>query len=415
MQAPYSKPIDESLVDRAIQNMVSEATPPKAVAIFGPRRIGKTTLLEQITQGQQTSWYVGEYPGTIEALSFRTQGDVVNALTAAPYLVIDEAHKIPDIGTIVKILVDTNERLANPCRIFLTNSSAIHLQAVKETAVGRVASRQMWPFSLYEMAGKFGWGMVNSFVERFLIYGLMPVSALKPQEARDFLEDYCSGHLLKDFYDLYPEKNPRLVSKILVRLAHYMGSEISYESLAQEIGVSRNTLEDYILKLEECSIIRICPSYSRNLANELKKGKKIYIFDNGVRNALIHDFSSMSSRADSGALWENFFFMERIKLHDTVRDFKSMYFWRTTGAYPKEIDFLEVLDGAIEAFECKLSPKVRTSRHEAYFKEKYPGSTISVVRPSDCMRIFKEAYSRPKNDDEGLDAYLQALNAVEGN
>lgn len=194
--------------------MVSEATPPKAVAIFGPRRIGKTTLLEQITQGQQTSWYVGEYPGTIEALSFRTQGDVVNALTAAPYLVIDEAHKIPDIGTIVKILVDTNERLANPCRIFLTSSSAIHLQAVKETAVGRVASRQMWPFSLYEMAGKFGWGMVNSFVERFLIYGLMPVSALKPQEARDFLEDYCSGHLLKDFYDLYPEKNPRLVSKI---------------------------------------------------------------------------------------------------------------------------------------------------------------------------------------------------------
>ena len=275
--------------------------------------------------------------------------------------------------------------------------------------MGRVTSRQMWPFSLYEMALKFGWGFINSFVERFLIYGLMPVPALDPGQARDFLDDYCNGHLLKDFYDLYPEKNPRLVSKILIRLAHYIGSEISYDGLAREIGVSRNTLEDYVLKLEECSIIRICPSFSKNLANELKKGKKIYLFDNGVRNALIHDFSPMSSRSDAGALWENFFFMERIKLHDTIRDFKSMYFWRTTGASPKEIDFLEVLDGSIEAFECKLSAKIRTSRHESFFKEKYPDSKISVVRPADCMRVFKEAYSTSKQGDSELNAYLQAL------
>ena len=406
------KTTNDELIPRAVQAMVEAATPPKAIAIFGPRRIGKTTLLEQITQRQQTSWYIGEYPGTVEALTFRTPGDAVNALSAAPNLVIDEAHKIPDIGTIIKVLADANERLSVPCRIFLTSSSAIHLQAVQETALGRVASRQMWPFSLYEMAGKFGWGFVNSFIERFLIYGLMPDSVLKPQQARDFLDDYCSGHLLRDFYDLHPEKTPRLASKILVRLAYYIGSEISYESLAKEIGVSRNTLEDYILKLQECSIIRICSSFSRNLANELKKGKKIYFFDNGVRNALLHDFSPMSSRADAGALWENFFFMERIKLHDTVRDFKSMYFWRTTGAYPKEIDFLEVLDGSIEAFECKLSTKVQASRHESFFKQNYPGSTVSVVRPSDCMRIFKEAYSTSNNGHEGLDAYMQALQSA---
>lgn len=411
MQPPALKPIDEkTLVHRTIQTMVEEATPPKAVAIFGPRRIGKTTLLRQITQGQSVSWYIGEYLGTAEALRFHSQGDVVNALTAAPVLVIDEAHKVPDIGTVVKVLVDANEQLQNPCRIFLTSSSALYLQAVKETAVGRVASRQMWPFSLYEMAGKFGWGFINSFVDRFLVYGLMPLSALKPEEARDFLEDYCEGHLLKDFSDLYPEKNSSLVSKILIRLAHYIGSEISYDSLAREIGVSRNTLEDYIRKLEECSIIRICPSFSRNLANELKKGKRIYIFDNGVRNALIHDFSPLASRADAGALWENFFFMERVKLHDTIRDFKRMYFWRTTGPYPKELDFLEVLDGSIEAFECKLSAK--TSRHESFFKEKYPGSTISVIRPVDCMRLFKDAYSVPKGAEHGLDDYLKALQSA---
>lgn len=415
MQSPFSKPADELFVPRAMQGGVAAATPPKAVVLFGPRRIGKTTLLQQITQDKPTSWYTGELSGTEQALTFRTRGDVVNALTASPYLVIDEAHKIPDIRTIVKVLVDENEHLADPCRIFLTSSSAVHLQSVKETALGRVVSRQMWPFSLFEMAQKFGWGFVNSFIERFLVYGLMPVPALKPDEARDFLTEYCEAHLLKDFCDLHPEKNSRLVAKILMRLAYCIGSEISYDSLAREIGISRNTLEDYVLKLQECSIIRICPSFSRNLANELKKGKKIYFFDNGVRNALVHDFSPVASRQDAGALWENFFFMERVKLHDTVRDFKSMYFWRTTGPYPKEIDFLEVLDGKVQAFECKLSAKAKASRHESFFLEKYPGSTVSVVRPADCMRLFKDAYSPGKAAaDEPGAAYLQAIRAASG-
>lgn len=402
----------DALLRRAIESHVSAATPPKAVAIFGPRRIGKTTLLEQITRGQPTSWYIGDLPASHDALKFRSQGDVLNALLAAPNLVIDEAHKIDDIGTVIKVLVDANERLDQPCRIFLTSSSAIHLQSVKETAIGRVLLRHMWPFSLVEMAEKFSWGPVNSFIERFIVYGLMPVCALGPTQARDFLDDYCAGHLLRDFYELYPEKNPKLVAKILVRLAYMIGSEVSYDSLARDIGVSRNTLEDYIVKLEACSIIRICPSFSRNLANELKKGKKIYIFDNGVRNALVHDFSPLSARADAGALWENFFFMERVKLHDTIRDFKSMYFWRTTGASPKEIDFLEVCDGAIEAFECKLSAKVHASRHASFFRQKYPESTVTVARPADCMALFKDAYRGKSEPDATLAAYLAALQGI---
>ena len=123
MQTPYSRPTEDDLLDRTIKKRVATATPPKAVAIFGPRRIGKTTLLEQITQGQQTSWYVGEFPGTAEALSFRTPGDVVNLLTAAPNLVIDEAHKIADIGIIVKMLVETN---------VLTNHAASFWRALRQ-------------------------------------------------------------------------------------------------------------------------------------------------------------------------------------------------------------------------------------------------------------------------------------------
>ena len=159
MRMPFFKPNDDALVHRAVPNSVQEATPPKAVAIFGPRRIGKTTLLEQITRGQPTSWYTGDFPSTEDALRFQTSADAVNALTAAPNLVIDEAHKIPDIGNIVKMLVDTNERLHNPSRIFLTRSLALNLQTVRESAVGRVTSRRMWLFSLYELAGKFDWGL----------------------------------------------------------------------------------------------------------------------------------------------------------------------------------------------------------------------------------------------------------------
>ncbi len=240
----------------------------------------------------------------------------------------------------------------------------------------------------------------------------MPVAALNPEQAREFLDDYCNGYLLRDFIDLYSEKSPRLVSKILVRLAYCAGSEVTYDGLARDIGASRNTIEDYVLKLEECSIIRICPSFSRNLANELKKGRKIYFFDNGVRNALIRNFSPMASCANAGALWENFFFMERVKLHDTLLDFKSMYFWRTTGPSPKEMDFLEVLDGRIEAFECKLSSKVQASRHASFFQKKYPESTVTVVSPQDCMRFFRDAYVRGRGDDASLEAYRLALESA---
>lgn len=144
--------------------------------------------------------------------------------------------------------------------------------------------------------------------------------------------------------------------------------------------------------MQACSIIQICQSFSRNLANEMKKGKKIYFFDNGVRNALIGNFQSLAGRNDAGALWENFFFMERRKLIDTLRTGTQTYFWRTTGSNPREIDFLEVLDGKIEAFECKLSPQTKSTRHAQYFLKNYPDSTVSVVHPQDCMQLFQDAY-----------------------
>ena len=175
---------------------------------------------------------------------------------------------------------------------------------------------------------------------------------------------------------------------LVKHLAYNIGSEVNYDNLAREIGLNKTTVADYIQLLEQCFIVKICPSFSRNLSNELKKGKKVYFCDNGIRNAIIGDFSPMSARRgqDAGALWENFFFMERVKLHSIRNDFTDMYFWRTTSNNPHELDFLEVKNEKIRAFECKLSPNAKARPRK--FMTAYPDSSIQVVTPNDLMKIW---------------------------
>ena len=376
------------LIPRHLAPEVDKETPPKAVAVFGPRRVGKTTMLTSLVGTSKARWYIGDLPSAQKALSLQTLGDVHNALMQDPVIVIDEAHKIENIGNIVKLLVDANEHLENPSKIFLTSSSPFYLASVKESALGRVVSRQMWPLSLKELAEYTSWGHVMEFLDQHMVYGLMPNVHNHPEQAKGFLEDYCEGLLLRDLFDTTPIRHPDKLRMLVQLLAYNIGSEVSAESLGRECGLSRLTVEDYIRRLEQASIIRVCSSFSRNLANELKKGKKIYFFDTGVRNALIHNFAPMSERNDAGALWENFFFMERVKLHDTLRDFTQIYFWRTTGKGGSEVDFVEVRDQKIQAFECKYSDKVASSRGHARFQETYPGSTVQIVHPSDCRNLF---------------------------
>ena len=379
-----------ALIPRALAKTVAKSTPPKAVAVFGPRRIGKTTMLEQLAGTKTARWYNGDAFGTAEALRFKTPEDAKNALLQAPALVIDEAHKIPDIGNIVKLLVDVNEHLERPTQIFVTSSSPFYLSSIKESALGRVVSRQMWPLSVSEIAQFTSWGKVTEKLAHYLVYGLMPNVVMNPEDARVFLSDYCDGLLLRDVFDQSPIRLPDKFRRLIQILAQNVGSEVSSDSLARECGISKNTVDDYISRLEQASIIRVLPSFSRNLANELKKGRKIYFFDNGIRNAILQNFTPLAERTDAGALWENFFFMERVKLHDTRRDFTRMYFWRTTGSGSSEVDFLEVLDNKIQAFECKMSASVMSTRSAKKFLSTYPKAQLEVVSPQNCMRIFSE-------------------------
>lgn len=377
-------------IQRELQPQITRETPPKAVVIFGARQIGKTTLLTELSQYEKSvRWFNGDLITDHRQLQFSSSTDVELTLRQADTIIIDEAQRFPNIGLILKQLVDVNVRLNLGKKIFATGSSSLELaKGVKESAVGRLVHRQMWPLSISEIAAAKGWGEISQNIERLMIYGTYPAVFTDPDHAESTLRNYCDGVLYKDLFALAGIRQNEKFMHLVKLLAYNVGSEVNYDNLARDTGLSRTTVADYLQLLEQCFIIKICPSFSRNLSNELKKGKKVYFCDNGVRNAIIGDFSPMVARPsqDGGALWENFFFMERVKLHSIRNDFTDMYFWRTTSNNPHELDFLEVKNERIRAFECKLSSSAKA--RPGKFTIAYPDAPIDTVTPDDLMRLW---------------------------
>jgi ATPase len=377
-------------IQRELQPQITRETPPKAVVIFGARQIGKTTLLTELSQYEKSvRWFNGDLITDHRQLQFSSSTDVELTLRQAETIIIDEAQRFPNIGLILKQLVDVNVRLNLGKKIFATGSSSLELaKGVKESAVGRLVHRQMWPLSISEIAAAKGWGEISQNIERLMIYGTYPAVFTDPDHAESTLRNYCDGVLYKDLFALAGIRQNEKFMHLVKLLAYNVGSEVNYDNLARDTGLSRTTVADYLQLLEQCFIIKICPSFSRNLSNELKKGKKVYFCDNGVRNAIIGDFSPMVARPsqDGGALWENFFFMERVKLHSIRNDFTDMYFWRTTSNNPHELDFLEVKNERIRAFECKLSSSAKA--RPGKFTTAYPDAPIDTVTPDDLMRLW---------------------------
>lgn len=380
-----------SLVDRDLFPLIDKETSPKAVVIVGARRTGKTTLLEVLAKKHESvRWYSGDDPTHSEELQLSSASDVELALMQAEALIIDEAQRIPNICLTLKRLVDANERLAKPRKIYATASSSLDLaKGVKESAVGRLVKYEMWPLSISEIAAFRSWGELRQNIDRLIVYGTYPNAFIDPENARRTLRDYCDGILYKDLFELSGIRLNNKFEALVCVLAYNIGSEVNYDNLSRETGLNKTTVADYVTLLEQCNIVRVCPSYAKNLANEIKKGKKIYFVDTGIRNAIMNDFSPMSARRDrdAGALWENFFFIERLKFHSLRQDSISMYFWRTSGNKTHELDFVEVKDGKMRAFECKLSKTAKANPGDA-FKKAYPDCPIDVVTPADLMKLW---------------------------
>lgn len=344
----------------------------RAELILGPRQVGKSTMLDHLVQNQRFIKLTGEDEDDLSILA-----DPKTFLTLTqqfPNVIIDEAQFVPNIGRVIKRLVDNN---TTDSRIFVTGSSALDLGGhLKESAAGRFNSYNLWPLSLEELAEHSSWIEVKRQINDRMIYGCHPDVINDPAHAKEYLLDFTDSILYKDLFKLAEVRKPTDLTKLVTFLAANVGSEIRYGSIASELGIQNKTIERYVDLLASCFILKVVPSWSRNPTAELKLSKKIYFYDNGIRNALLKNFAPVPAREDKGALWENLFFTERLKLHAFRRDGGEIYFWRTKKQH--EMDFIEIVNGTIAAFECKAGNKINSTSIKA-FSRAYPNIPVTVV------------------------------------
>ncbi len=346
----------------------------RAELILGPRQVGKSTMLDHLVQNQRFIKLSGEDDDDLSILA-----DPKTFLTLTqqfPNVIIDEAQFVLNIGRVIKRMVDNN---TTDSRIFVTGSSALDLGGhLKESAAGRFNSYNLWPLSLEELAEHSSWIEVKRQINDRMIYGCHPDVINDPAHAKEYLLDFTDSILYKDLFKLTEVRKPTDLTKLVKFLAANVGSEIRYGSIASELGIQNKTIERYVDLLASCFILKVVPSWTRNPTAELKLSKKIYFYDNGIRNALLKNFTPVPAREDKGALWENLFFTERLKLHAFRRDGGEIYIWRTKKQH--EMDFIEIVNGTIAAFECKAGNKTNFNSIRA-FTRAYPNIPVTVVSP----------------------------------
>lgn len=373
----YTRDLQSIIQERCFQG--------KAIILLGARQVGKTTLLKKIIQEQQVdALYLNcDEPQTVAALTNCNLRELQMVIGANKFVVIDEAQKVDNIGLTLKLIVDNMPDV----QVIATGSSAFELRnCLNEPLTGRKYEYQMFPISSKEIYQSSGYIDLKGLLETRLIYGSYPDILNHANDARELLRMLTDSYLYKDILATNNLRKPDVLDKLLRALAFQVGSEVSYNELAQTVGTDSKTVERYIELLEKCYIIFRLHGLSRNLRNELKKAKKIYFYDNGVRNAVIQQFAPLELRNDAGALWENFFISERIKRNHYQQNYCNIYFWRTKSQL--EIDYIEEQNGQMTAFEMKWNPKkFNTSIPDAFLKA-YDVKETVVITPENYLEYL---------------------------
>lgn len=357
----------------------------KAILLLGARQVGKTTLLKKFIheQADEVLFLNCDESLTVSLLANRNLRQLQTMIGTARIIVIDEAQKVDNIGLTLKMMVDNFPEV----QVIATGSSAFELRnRLNEPLTGRKYEYQLFPISTNEIYKTSGYVDVARLLETRLIYGSYPDVLTHGAEAHELLNLLTESYLYKDILATENLRKPELLDKLLRALAFQVGSEVSYNELAQTIGSDAKTVERYIELLEKCFIIFRLNGLSRNLRNELKKAKKIYFFDNGVRNAVIQQFAPLDLRNDVGALWENFFISERIKFNHYRQHYSNIYFWRTKSQ--QEIDYIEERDGAFTAFEMKWNPRNAKATIPSSFLNAYPVAETAIITPDNYLNYL---------------------------
>lgn len=357
----------------------------KALLILGPRQTGKSTILKEIAQraNKKILFLNCDEARSRESLeSIKSLSQLGNLIGQAEMVMVDEAQRVRDIGIILKLITDNFPTV----KLVVSGSSAFELSnVINEPLTGRKWEFLLLPFSSEEMVHQTSYFEESGHLHRRMIYGMYPDVVNNPGSEQAILNELSTSYLYKDIFTFQDVRKPEVLPKLLKALAVQIGSEVTFNNLAQVLETDTATVQRYVDLLEKTFIVFRLTSFSRNVRNELRRSRKIFFYDNGIRNALLSAFQPLSARTDVGPLWENFMVSERIKRNRHHKLFRNEYFWRTT--QQQEIDYLEEYDGGLFAYEFKWST-TKPARASKTFLNAYPEATFQTIHPNNYLDEF---------------------------
>jgi len=375
----------ERTLTSVIQNRCNKG---KAIVMLGPRQVGKTTLLKKCLEHKDYLLLDGDDFEVRSLLKDAGKSKLQAIIGKYKWVMIDEAQRIPDIGLIAKVIIDQFKDV----QLLISGSSAFEInQSTQEPLTGRKYEYQLFPISWEEFEDHVGFPEASAQLKERLVYGMYPDVINHRHEAREILKQLASSYLYQDVLSFTGIKKPEILDKLLKAIALQLGSEVSYNELSTLLEIDKATVSRYIDLLEKSFILFRLNSFSRNQRNEIKNNRKIYFYDNGIRNMIINNLNDIDLRTDKGALWENFLISERMKWQMYYQCYTARYFWRTV--QKQEIDLVEERDGMLKAFEFKWNSKGK-AKIPANFLSEYAaeGMVVDIHNFRDFVR-YKNFHS----------------------
>lgn len=349
----------------------------KAIIVYGPRQCGKTTMLQHIVKeySDNVLWLNGDSPDVRKELNDITISKWKLIIGKKKIIVLDEAQRVANVGIALKLLIDEMPEI----QVIATGSSSFELaNKAAEPLTGRKLEYRLLPFSFTELVSHNGLLKEKQLDEQRLLYGAYPDIVTHLEDAERFLSELANSYLFKDIYALEGLKRAKILDNLTRALALQIGSEVNLSELAGLTGADRKTVERYIDLLEKNYVVFSLPAFSTNMRNEIKKSKKIYFYDLGIRNAVIGNFSKIDSRTDIGGMWENYLILERLKntLNQSLPP--QRFFWRSMTSQSREVDYIEKSTDLLRAWEIKFNPASK-AKIPLIFRNSYPEAETATL------------------------------------
>jgi predicted AAA+ superfamily ATPase len=385
-------------IPRHLDNLLDLRKDGRVLVIYGPRRVGKTSLVahvldaeaekESVPPGMRILRATGDDIDTRLLISGQSQREILAWAKGYDTIFLDEAQKIPDVGNGLKLLIDARPQLL----LIATGSASFELAGqLGEPLTGRQTPLAMFPIAIGEMQGIKNDFEIQKEFDDYLRFGMYPEvrTADTENEKRDILNELVSSYLYRDILELDRVKSSRTLKNLLTLIALQEGGEVSLNELAASLHIDVKTVDRYLDLFEKSYILYSLQGFSRNLRKEVSKSRKYYFYDTGVRNAIINNFNPLKMRNDVGPLWENFVIMERIKALSYAKKAGSFYFWRTYDR--KEIDLIEDRDGSLHGYEIKYGEaSARKAQVPKDFALAYPDASFEVISPATLLESLAQ-------------------------